>query len=64
MRALKTEALLRGKKIDASLVEEASRLASEEACPITDVRATAEYRSEMVKVFTKYALEALTGEAG
>jgi len=57
MRAKKAEEMLRGKKIEPALIEEAAQVASGEAQPITDVRASAEYRKEMVKVFTRRAIE-------
>jgi aerobic carbon-monoxide dehydrogenase medium subunit len=57
MRARKAEDRLKGKKIDAAAVEEAARLASEEARPITDVRASAEYRREMVEALTAKCIE-------
>jgi len=53
MRALKAEEILRGKKFDESLINESARIASAEARPITDVRASAEYRAEMVAVLTR-----------
>jgi carbon-monoxide dehydrogenase medium subunit len=56
LRAKKAEGLLMGKKIDAGLIEKAAQTAAEEARPITDVRASAEYRREMVKVLTRRAL--------
>lgn len=56
MRARKAEKVLRGKKIDEALMNEAAEAASREARPITDVRATAEYRREMVGVFTRRAI--------
>jgi aerobic carbon-monoxide dehydrogenase medium subunit len=60
LRALKAEAVLKGKNINDDLAAEAGRAASEEARPITDVRASKEYRREMVGVLTKRAiLEAL-----
>lgn len=57
MRAKKAEEVLRGKRIEPALIEEAAQTASGEARPITDVRASAEYRQEMVKVFTRRAVE-------
>ncbi len=57
MRAKKAEAILSGKKIESSLIEKAAQAASEEARPITDIRASAAYRAGMVKVFTRRALE-------
>ena len=57
MRAKKAEEMLRGKKIEPALIEEVAQVTSGEAQPITDVRASAEYRKEMVKVFTRRAIE-------
>ncbi len=56
MRAQKAEDRLRGKRIDKVSIEEASRLASEEARPITDLHGSAEYRKEMVRVITKKSI--------
>ena len=56
VRAKKAEAVLKGKKIDDTLIEKASQEASIDCCPISDVRASAEYREEMVKVFIKRAI--------
>lgn len=61
MRMKKAEEVLRGKRIDEDLINKSAQVASGEARPISDVRASAEYRKEMVKVFTKRAVrEALT----
>jgi CO/xanthine dehydrogenase FAD-binding subunit len=38
-------------------IKEASALASEAATPISDVRSTAEYRKEMVRILVKDALQ-------
>ena len=54
-RALRAEDLAKGKRMDENHLESIASLASEEANPITDVRATAEYRREMVKVLVKRA---------
>jgi aerobic carbon-monoxide dehydrogenase medium subunit len=56
MRATRAEAALRGQSLTDQVVEEASRIASEEARPIDDVRSTAEYRREMVRVLTRRGL--------
>jgi len=56
MRAVKTEKLIKGKKLTRQLAERAGVQASKESNPITDVRATAEYRRSMVTVLTKRAL--------
>ena len=57
IRARKAEALLRGKKIDAALIERAAQAAIEESRPISNVRASAEYRRDMVGVLTRRALQ-------
>ena len=56
MRAPRAEAALRGKALTESVIEEASRIASEESRPITDVRGSEEYRREMVRVLTRRGL--------
>lgn len=56
MRAKRAEAVIKGKRIEDKVIEEAAQIASEQARPISDVRASAEYRKEMVKVFTRRAI--------
>lgn len=56
IRAKKAEGLIKGKKIDEALIEQAGKIASEEASPIDDVRGSAFYRTEIVNVFTKRAI--------
>jgi aerobic carbon-monoxide dehydrogenase medium subunit len=56
LRATRVEAALRGQTLTEQVVEDASRIASEEARPIDDVRSTAEYRREMVRVLTGRSL--------
>lgn len=53
VRAPKAEAVLIGQKITPKLAAQAGELAMEDCHPITDVRASAEYRRDMVRVFTK-----------
>lgn len=57
MRATKTEALMQGKEWTKELIEQGSGEAAEEAKPISDVRASAEWRKRMVAVLTRRALE-------
>jgi carbon-monoxide dehydrogenase medium subunit len=57
MRARKAEMLLRGKKVDDALIEQVAQETALECRPISDLRGSAEYRKEMVRVFAKKALE-------
>ena len=57
IRAYNAEREILGKEISPSLLERAGEKAKEECSPITDVRASAEYRREMVRVLTRKALE-------
>jgi len=56
IRARRAEEMLKGKKIDKELIEKAARTASEESSPIDDIRGSAEYRREMLKIFTRDAI--------
>jgi carbon-monoxide dehydrogenase medium subunit len=56
LRATAAEAFLQGKEITAAVAEEAGYLAGKQAAPISDVRASKEYRRLMVTVLTKRAL--------
>jgi len=53
MRALKAEALLRGKKLSDELLEEAANIASQEAQPRDTLRGEAWYRKDIVRVLVK-----------
>jgi len=57
MRARSAEAVLSGKALTVSAIEAASIKAAEEARPVTDMRASAEYRRELVKVLTRRTLQ-------
>ncbi len=58
VRAPKIEALLEGKPLEDGLVEKALELVSEEIAPITDIRASKEYRLHMCRVMLERALKA------
>ena len=55
-RAYSIEKFLKGKKISAHIIEEVKKLIPKEISPITDIRATKKYRTEMIKVMTERAL--------
>jgi len=57
MRAGKTEKLIRGKRLTQERMARAGIQASKESKPITDVRASSEYRRKMVEVLTGRALQ-------
>lgn len=57
IRAKKAEDTLRGQQINLKMIERAAKIASEEIQPITDIRATAEYRKEITKVLVRRAIE-------
>jgi len=61
IRAVRAEAVLRGKNITPSRIVEAAEAAIAESTPISNVRASAEYRREMVGVLTRRAIEVVTG---
>jgi len=59
MRALRTEAVLRGQRLDAERIRAAAAAAQAECRPITDMRATKEYKARLVHAMTQRALESL-----
>ena len=62
MRARIAEKVLDGKELNDALIEQAAQAAAAESRPITDVRASADYRREMVKVFTQWAIRTVVGK--
>lgn len=56
IRAPKAEAALRGQQLSDAVLAVAGREAAEACRPISDVRASAEYRREMVNVLTRRAI--------
>ena len=56
IRAPKAEAYLAGRTISAEAMAEAGRIAATEAKPISDFRASADYRRDLIAVLVKRAL--------
>jgi carbon-monoxide dehydrogenase medium subunit len=56
LRVDRVEEALRGRELSEENIEQAAQKVKEQCCPITDVRASAEYRTEMSYVLTKRAL--------
>lgn len=56
IRAYDVEKYLVGKKLTDDVIEEAAKMASESIKPISDVRGSAEYRTEMVYVNMKHMI--------
>lgn len=57
IRAYEAEKVLTGKIITEDLIDEASVTAAASAKPISDVRGSADYRKQLVKVLTKRTLQ-------
>ena len=56
IRAKKAEEVIRGRKPEERLIEEAAKVASEEIKPRNSIRSTAEYRKMVSKVLVKRAM--------
>lgn len=62
-RAPNAEVYLVGRTVSADAMAEAGRIAAREAAPISDLRASADYRRELVAVLVKRALGAALARA-
>jgi carbon-monoxide dehydrogenase medium subunit len=56
-RARRTEKWLLGKKIDESIIRQAAETALMESAPITDIRASKEYRQELIRELVYRAIQ-------
>lgn len=59
IRLVKTEEFLKGKKIDDKVIEEAKNILATEIAPISDLRATKEYRVSVSQSILENSLKAL-----
>ncbi len=57
IRAQKAEALLNGKELKPDLIQKAAQAAADEAKPITDFRATAGYRKDLVESLVRTGIQ-------
>jgi carbon-monoxide dehydrogenase medium subunit len=57
LRAKETEKMLKGQIVDNDLIEGAAVKCSEEAKPIDDIRASAQYRKHLIKVLAKRTIK-------
>lgn len=64
LRVKRAEEVLKGQQLSGKLMEKAAQIAAEESRPIDDVRSSAEYRRNMVRVLVKRALEQATEGLG
>ena len=60
IRLVKTEEFLKGKKIDDKVIEEAKKILATEISPISDLRATKEYRVSVSQSILENSLKALS----
>lgn len=63
LRLSKVETLLEGGAISKDLVSKAQQLATKIVSPITDIRATEEYRRQIIGVYVKRGLEKVLGQS-
>ncbi len=61
IRAIKAEEFAKGKKLTDEVIEKIAQIAASEAKPIDDVRASKEYRVEMVNVLVSRSLKEIRG---
>ena len=64
IRAVNAERLLVGRTLDEALLEEVADEVAREVMPISDVRASAEYRRTMSRVLARRAIEECTARPG
>ena len=61
MRAKQAEAVLNGQALTPDLIADAAKKASQEAEPISDFRASADYRRKLVEAMVAKGVQTLSG---
>jgi carbon-monoxide dehydrogenase medium subunit len=56
IKARQTEAFLVGKKLDDATIQQAAEMAASESQPMDDIRGSADYKRDLVRVLTARAL--------
>jgi len=64
LRARKTEDFLRGEQLEGRIIEECSQIVAKEIKPISDVRASAEYRTDIAKFLVRNAVQTAISRTG
>lgn len=64
LRVTTAEEILRGRRVSEEVILEAAQKAAGEASPISDIRSSAEYRKEMVRVLTGWAIKGAVQRTG
>jgi aerobic carbon-monoxide dehydrogenase medium subunit len=63
IKATKAEASLQGKALDKATIQQAAQLAASESQPADDIRGSADYKRDLVRVLTSRALERAVARA-
>jgi xanthine dehydrogenase FAD-binding subunit len=61
IRCYRAEAVLKGRQIIPSLIEDAVKIAVQECSPISDIRGTADYRRQIASVLVRRGLQTTAG---
>jgi CO/xanthine dehydrogenase FAD-binding subunit len=64
VRMVSAESVLKGQRPSAKLLEEASQAVSPDLHPVSDHRASAQYRSAVAKVYVRRTLKRAIGQLG
>ena len=62
MRAVKAEEALIGERLTAETIENVSKLVPENADPVSDLRGSADYKRDLLRVFAARALREIAEE--